>query len=321
MPSRTVIQRGLEPLIGSRFQPTGFPDLGAAVFDRPNGDGSTQRALLVESAQSMAHHLAGTLWDSGSNQPVELIADLPWIRVVAADDDRYLTSSRTESHRLASAFVKHSDIDGEPMIQVVKDRLGLRDDTPLAPREIARAIFSLDPLCLLHGVFFADNQWPGQPRIARAVTGMIEAYDVAEAVSGGVKRDHVRHALDRDVVGGSGEGYGSVPFQRIEFTAREITASFVVDRDQIASYGLGAAATELLENLALYEIRSLLDHGLRMRTACDLTVLDGGRGELPSSAELTDRVREGVELVRESVDQRGARTVVWTGGKAKKARK
>ncbi len=316
MPGRTVIQCDLEPVAGSRFQPTGFPDLGAAVFDRPNGNG-VQRSLLVESAQSMAHHLAGTLWDSGADEPIELIADLPWIKVVAADDQRYLTSSRTESHRLASAFVKDSLLDAESMVDVIKKRLRLRDDTPLAPREIARAIFSLDPLCLLHGVFFADPRWPGQPRIARAITGMVEAYDVSEAVSGGVKRDLVRHALNRETEGGTQEGYGTVPFQRVEFTAGDITASFVIDLDQLDSYGLDAAARDLLEALALYEIRSLLDHGLRLRTACDLAVLDGGRGELPEAKVLAERVRSGVEAVRELVDQPGARTVEWGGGKAR----
>lgn len=31
--TRTVIEASLKPLAGSLFQPTGFPDLGAAEFD------------------------------------------------------------------------------------------------------------------------------------------------------------------------------------------------------------------------------------------------------------------------------------------------
>jgi len=42
---RLLIEVELRPVQGARFQPTGFPDLGAAVFDAPDG-----RRLLVESA-------------------------------------------------------------------------------------------------------------------------------------------------------------------------------------------------------------------------------------------------------------------------------
>ncbi len=60
-PNRRLFQVPLEPVSGSMFQPTGFPDIGAAIFERPirDADGSTsfQSALLVESAQSMANRL------------------------------------------------------------------------------------------------------------------------------------------------------------------------------------------------------------------------------------------------------------------------
>ena len=57
---RTVLEADLTPLAGSLFQPTGFPDLGAAEF----GD---RQALLVESAQSMANWLESTTWDAATN--------------------------------------------------------------------------------------------------------------------------------------------------------------------------------------------------------------------------------------------------------------
>ena len=50
---RLLLQAKLKPVQGSRFQPTGFPDLGAATFDGPDG----AKMLLVESAQSMANRL------------------------------------------------------------------------------------------------------------------------------------------------------------------------------------------------------------------------------------------------------------------------
>ncbi|MHB8331379.1 MAG: type I-G CRISPR-associated RAMP protein Csb1/Cas7g, partial [Candidatus Dormibacteria bacterium] len=273
----------LKPLAGTRFQPTGFPDLGPALFDRParrNGMIEWVPALLLESAQSMANHLEAVGWDAAAHKPASALSGLPYVRVVAAEDGRYLTSSRTEAHRLASAFVKDSTLDGKGMREVIRERLGLRDDTPLAPRDIARAVFALDPLCLIHGVFFAESAkiWPGQPRIARAVTSFIEAVDVRAANSGGVKRDEVRHQVGES--GGATEGYGFVPYHRTEYTAARIQAAFVLDLVQLRSYGLGDVATEMLATLVRWEVRSLLDGGLRQRTACDLAVVD---------PEITDR--------------------------------
>ena len=48
---RLLLKAALQPLQGTRFQPTGFPDLGAATYDCPQG----RKMLLVESAQSMAN--------------------------------------------------------------------------------------------------------------------------------------------------------------------------------------------------------------------------------------------------------------------------
>lgn len=289
--NRIVLRVPLEPLTGSRFQPTGFPDLGPAVFERPLRDGGTERCLLIESNQSMANRLEGTAWDDGTQTPVALFEALPWIRVSGTNPDRYLTSSRTEAHRLASAFVKESvTSDGQAMVDLILERLNLRDDTPLAPREIARAVFELDPFCLIHGVFFADKRWPGQPKITRAITASIEAHGILDAVSGGVKRDLVRHSINDKDDGGSKEGYGSIPFSRVEYTAREIIATFVVDLALLDSFGLEPPARELLELIALWEIRTLLDGGLRLRTACDLAVSDESVIDLPSKADLEARI-------------------------------
>ncbi len=59
---RTVLEVDLVPLAGRRFQPTGFPDLGAAEFDIADGS----KALLLESAQSMANRLEATTWDEAN---------------------------------------------------------------------------------------------------------------------------------------------------------------------------------------------------------------------------------------------------------------
>jgi CRISPR-associated protein Csb1 len=318
--NRQLFDVPLQVVAGSRFQPTGFPDLGPATFDRPRSDGAGSvqwvKALLVESAQSMANRAEAVGWDPVEDRPVDVFAGLPWVRVVDRDGT-YLTSSRTEAHRLASAFVKESTFDGSDTDKVIKDRLGLRDDRPVSPKAIARAVFGLDPLCLVHGVFFADKRWPGQPKIARVLTGFVEAVDVREADSGGVKKDNVVHALADGA--GTAEGYGTVPYHRREWTAAEIVASFTIDRAQIRSYALGDAATALLEAIARWEIRCLVDEPLRLRTACDLMaidpdgVVDQTDEALPQRDELEDEIRRGIEACAELADPGKALDVVWKG--------
>lgn len=316
MPHREHLDVHLQPVAGARFQPTGFPDIGAATYDRPMPDGQWQKCLLLESAQSMGNHLEATAWEVGAQAPHPAFGALPYVRVVA-EDGRYLTSSRTEAHRLAAGFVKDSRLAGMGMRDVIRERLGLRDDTPLAPRDIAMAIFALDPMCLVHGVFFAENAkiWPGQPKIARALTAFVEAHDVRSAVSGGVKRDDVRHSVAD--TGGAGEGYGFVPFHRTEYVARDIIASFVLDLDQLASYGLPEAATELLATAARWEVRALLDAGFRPRTACDLAVVEPGElASLPSHEQLTDQLADLAVACQDQLGE-GPLEVVWAGNKGK----
>jgi CRISPR-associated protein Csb1 len=318
MPDREHLDVHMQPAAGTRFQPTGFPDVGPALFQRPVGEDGWQDCLLLESAQSMANHLEATSWDAGLQAPVSAFAGLPYVRVVGADGG-YLTSSRTEPHRLAAGFVKDSALDGINMKEVIRERLGLRDDFPLAPRHLARAVFALDPMCLVHGVFFAENAtvWPGQPKVARALTAFVEAHDVRPAVSGGVKRDDVRHSVAD--TGGAKEGYGFVPFHRTEYVARGIVASFALDLDQLASYGLPEPATALLATAARWEMRRLLDGGFRPRTACDLTVVDAAAVDaiLPQLDQLTEQL---TGLIAASGDLLGGGeplVVTWGGGKGK----
>ena len=199
MPRRHIFNVELEPIAGQRFQPTGFPDLGAGLFKKPTEKG-WESCILVESEQSMANHLEAEGWDRGGQRPVAALSGLPYVQVVNGDGE-YLTSSRTEAHRLSSAFIREAE--GQQFVEDLKKRLGLKDDVPLSSRTIAKAVLALDPLCLVHGVFFADPKLPGQPKITRALTSFVEAIDVQPAESGGVKRDDVRHKNEED--GGSGE--------------------------------------------------------------------------------------------------------------------
>lgn len=283
---RLVLRAKLEPTAGSAIQPTGFPDLGAAEFERPDGNGGTEDAILVESVQSMANHLESVGWDPVEQGPVRALASLPYI-AVNDSEGRFLTSSRLEPHRLAGAYIRQAKIDGKGGDEWLIARAGVEKGHPTDWRSLYAAVFALDPLCLLHGVFFSSKEWKdfGNPKIRRAVTAVIEAHGTRPLVSGGVKRDDVNptHGEAR----GSTEGFGFVPFGRTEYTAEEIELSVVLDLEQIRGYGLSEEETDLLTTIALWEIRSLIDRPLRLRTACDLELSDGGpRAKRPNGWEL-----------------------------------
>jgi CRISPR-associated protein Csb1 len=313
MTSRLIYDAELTPVLGSAFQPTGFPDIGTATFTRYEQDEEIP-ALLVESVQSMANRLEATPWDDASNEPTAEVAGLPWVRVER--DGRFLTSSRLEAHRLASPFIRLATLNGEPMVEVIAKRLGLSADTPHDRHAMAAAVAALDPFCLLHGVFFADKKWLGQPRFTRAVSAVIEAHDVQRLDSGGRKSDRVRHQIEDKTSGGSSEGYGSVPFHRAEWTAKKIVASFAIDVELLRSYGLPDPVTQALETLAQWEIRHLLSGGLRLRTACDLDLVHdvtARRGDaLPEQDVLTQRLRELIPAGSAVFGDGKPVTVKWT---------
>lgn len=317
MTPRLSFDVDLTPLLGSTFQPTGFPDVGAATFNRFENAQKVQ-CLLVESVQSMANRLEATTWDAARNQPVAEVSGLPYVRVVRAGTGEFLTSSRLEAHRLASPFVHTAKMGGAPMFDEIRNRLGLAKDTPLNRGHMARAVAGLDPFCLLHGVFFSQKEWWGQPKFERAISAVIEAHDVQRAVSGGRKSDRVRHQLGEEG-GGTAEGYGSVPFHRTEWTAKTIFASFIVDSELLCSYGLPEPVTELMQTLALWEIRRLLTGGLRLRTACDLEIVGEIRSRhkstLPDLEVLTPRIAELIPQCRQVLGDGAPLTVEWSGKK------
>ena len=94
---RLLLQAKLKPIAGTRFQPTGFPDLGAAQYKLPDGTDM----LLVESAQSLANRLETVCWDTLANDWVAPLKGLPCV-VVTDKDGNPLTNSVLEAHRLNS---------------------------------------------------------------------------------------------------------------------------------------------------------------------------------------------------------------------------
>jgi CRISPR-associated protein Csb1 len=251
---RLLIEADLYPIQGDRFQPTGFPDLGAAIYRRPDGT----PMLVVESPQSMANRLEAVCWDDAANQIVAPLRSLPHIVVELGNG--LMTSSIQEAHRLNSPYIINNDTLKKAIISEVGDP----DSGPLDIRRLARAVFHRDTGAVVHGVFL--EKVAGRLRLQRLLSSFIEAENVVPVTSGGVKLDRV------DPQGNTQEGYGNVPFSRTEFVASRITAYCKLDLATMRGYGLGEAANRLLIALALYKFLKVLDSGLRLRTDCDLEV-------------------------------------------------
>ena len=256
---RLLLEAQLKPVQGTRFQPTGFPNLGHAVYESPDGLG---RTVLVESAQSMANRLETVCWDETAHDWVKPLRGLPVI-MVADKVGKPLTNSLLEAHRLNSPYI----LEGEDktVINLLKNRLAAMEIGRVDLRELARVLLEFDTNALLHGVFLAKKELAGgRLRLPRSLSAFVEAENASVAASGGVKNDSVNPSGD------TAKGFGNVPFARDEWVAEKITAYFNLDLRQIRAFGLGAAVERLLIMLALFKIRKFLAEGLRLRTACDL---------------------------------------------------
>ncbi len=255
--SRLLMEVPLKPVQGSRFQPTGFPDLGAATYRATDGT----EMCLVESAQSMANRLEAAAWDWARDTWQPPADGIPYVEVVG-EDDKPLTNSVMEAHRLNSPYI----LEGKDrsFVDQLKEELGGLAEGKVDLQCLARVVLRYDPNSLLHGLFLAKKELAGgRLRLPRALSAFIEASAVTVAPSGGVKRDDVNPSGD------TSRGFGHVPFHRDELTGR-IRAYFSLDLSQIRGYRLGDDVEEFLVGFALYKIRRLLRDSLRLRTACDL---------------------------------------------------
>lgn len=276
---RLLVEAKLRPIQGTRFQPTGFPDLGAAEYQGPDG----RRMLLVESAQSVANRLETVCWDPIEDDWIPPLQGLPYVRVLD-DKGAPLTSSVIEAHRLNSPYI----LEGadKTVLNRLKDELAGMEVGRVDIRALARVLLRVDANAVLHGVFLAKSDLAGgRLRLSRSLSGFIEAAEVQVAASGGVKNDSVNPSGDTK------KGFGNVPFSRDEYASPDITAYFNLDLAQLRGFALGEAAERLLTVLSLFKIRRFLDSGLRLRTACDLEAIelkatrpDGF--EIPSAAAL-----------------------------------
>lgn len=294
--TRLLFSIDLQPVQGDRFQPTGFPSLGAATYQTKDG-----QKLLVESAQSMANRLEATVWDAVKEKPVAALDGISHVTV--KKDGKFLTDTMLEAHRLNSPYILEAP--KSKFVETIKSELGVLENGPINRKLLAQVLFKYDVGSLLHGVFLAKKELAGgRLRVARALSGFIEASGARVAASGGVKNDHVNPAGD------TGKGFGNVPFARDEFTAEKIVLHVNFDLAQVRGYGLGKDAERLLVLLGLYRLRKLIDGDLRLRTACDLEPVardpKATRPEgfvLPTLNDLEIDLRVSIEQNRSAMDQ------------------
>jgi CRISPR-associated protein Csb1 len=264
---RILIEAALKPVAGTRIQPTGFPDLGAATYDAPPTTDEEKKeypkgvpTLLVESAQSMANRLEAVCWDEGENTLAPELDGLPYVRVKLAGlgDGTDTTTSLQEFHRLNSPYIMSGvNSDGKAFADVLRPEFGMSpvaggkakgkgkakeeagdeggdgskdpDDVPgvVNLRKLAAVCFKYDPNSLVHGVFL--EKIAGRLRHPRALSAFIEASGVGRADSGGVKFDRVipDKADFAEVTGISANRASEAGYVNVPFHRTEFTAKSI----------------------------------------------------------------------------------------------
>lgn len=299
--SPLVLTATLEPIVGDRFQPAGFPEIGHVIYKAPRKDGSTENVCIVDSAASMANHLE-TVCQRGAHD-LDLVDDLsgmPYIRCVTGDlvdgklpsDKREtIVTSLTEGHRIASNYffgirtkrkwngksARRIGNDGSIAQLSFGDELanptyfGIQSDgetiahpPPERWWNVFKTIFEFDPNSLVHGVLFTE--W--QIKIPRALTAHLEAFGAGRVDRSGVKFDRLGKTIS-----------GQPIFAVDDATAESIRATFVIDVSLIRSFGrkkgdtalgLSEKQQEFLVALALWKVRKLLASPFRFRSGCHL---------------------------------------------------
>lgn len=284
----------IEPVQGTRFQPTGFPSLGAAEFTHMTDDDQSIPSLLVESAQSMANRLEAVCWDEGKLALVRPLEGMPVITVTDKDCN-FLTNSLLEAHRMNSSYMLEGS--DKTLRDTLTTDLKLDDEASAVDKsKLARFALKYDPNSILHGVFLSRKEISGgRYRMTRALSSFIEATNVTPVASGGVKLDHLDpkggkkdNQDSSEEKSGAKAGFGHIPYSRTEYSAQSITVYFSIDLALIRSYGFPDLANDFLFTLALWKIRSFLEHGMRLRTACDMKIKDQITFTLPESFTLPD---------------------------------
>ncbi len=269
--SNIVYKATLAPIGTDRFQPTGFPDLGPALYRTPNGT----HKCLVESEQSVANRLEKVCWDSTTNEVVDSLKGLPYVRVFK--DGEYLTSSLTEALRMDSVYVRWTKFMSEVFFKQV------------TRKNYIQSLLQYDPNSLIHGCWLSSHL-SGVCRTPRLLSGFVEATGVLEALSGGVKIDHINPSTEEGKK--SDSGFGMVPHNRSDFVAEKIEAVFKIDMSLLKSFGFEQDVQDALLALCDWKIASFLDSSLRLRSRCDLEVVSGNTPKIDD-----DKIRSAMKVL------------------------
>jgi CRISPR-associated protein Csb1 len=282
--SRLLVEADLKVATGGggRFQPTGFPDLGPALYRGADG----ANWLLIESPQSMANRLERVCWVDGDGETDRVgryndaCLGIPYVQATDSDG-RPLTASTLEAHRLSSPYIWGTQPFDDPdnngnqinLADYLKRLFNLSENRLVPWKKVAEGLLKVDPGCLLHGVWFNEGSFAGgKVRITRALSGYIEARDPATANFGFQKRDPVSDRTDKEAGQSAAEGYGSVIGPKQHFTSPEVKAYFQIDLERLRSYGLSPEQVRALTAWAIYKIRRVLvasrDGVADLRTEC-----------------------------------------------------
>jgi CRISPR-associated protein Csb1 len=339
---RLLIETKLRPIQGTRFQPTGFPNLGAATYDGPDG----RRMLLVESAQSMANWLEHALFTELRRDCAcdALIPEVNGISFIEIDCGAFgHTNTLLESHRINTPYLWESADPSALDLQVrILNDLGVAkkrkkkgtsegsgegDDEAAGRIDIQRfyrTLLKYDLNSLIHGAFL--EKVAGRLRVPRALSGFVEAVGVNPAESGGTKFDQIFPAKDPSRGVTADDGYTNVPYPRTEYTAQQIVAYFNLDLGQIRAYGLGSEAEQLLIALAIFKVSRLLESEWDLRSNCklaaDSTLVQRPTSfHIPRASELAKILPELIRSAQQKDLLAGVSKVKWVRKKAAKEQK
>ena len=167
---RLLLETRLKPLQGSRFQPTGFADLGPARY-KAYRDNEIAEMLLVESPQSVANRLETVCWDAANGKLIQELDTMPYVQVNRPDGS-HLTNSILEAHRLNSPYI----LEGKntTVLEMLKKDVAGMEKGPVDIRKLARIVFKVDANAVLHGIFLAKSELAGgRLRMPRLLWGFI----------------------------------------------------------------------------------------------------------------------------------------------------
>ncbi|MBX3300717.1 MAG: hypothetical protein KF693_00720 [Nitrospira sp.] len=322
--SPLVLTATLEPIVGDRFQPAGFPEIGHVIYKAPRKDGSIEHVCIVDSAASMANHLESVCQRGAHDLDlVEELDGMPYIRCVTNTTEgkeptknrEVVVTSLTEGHRIASSYFiegailrgdakatkENNDGNDEPLTLECDliDKFGIElpgssKAHPPADKwwSVFKTIFEVDPNSLVHGVLFP--QW--QIKISRALTAHLEAFGAGRVDRSGVKFDRLGKTTS-----------GQPIFAVDDTTAESIRATFILDVSLIRSFGrkkkedgketqlgLFEKQQEFLVALALWKVEKLLQSPFRFRSGCHLrrTTLKSGKQDVEIKVDIQQVIRD-----------------------------